>query len=126
MVLLPSTITLWLFALLCLHCITASDGKTSFYIKKNISCHASENINNIPKILCASKCRTHKKGPCIGFSHDKTTCELCMVCPKSSNYVPLNSHRPTYSSVQNFPVEHDKGKFKMYLNIIFNVYNYNH
>ena len=109
MVLLPSTIILWLFALLCLHGISASDVKSSFYTQTNISCHATENIDNIPEIRCAAKCSTQKERPCIGFSHNETNCELCMVCSNSSNYKPLNSGRTTYSSAENFPVEHDKG-----------------
>ena len=109
MALSPSPVILWLFALLCLHGVIASNEDRSFYAPENVSCHATENFVKIPKRMCAAKCSSKEKGLCIGFGHNETNCELCLVCPTSSNYESLNSDKTTYSSAISFVVEREKG-----------------
>ena len=104
-----------MFAMICLDlCDAIANDEGTFYIQGNVNCSATENLGNIPKIICGARCST-KDGPCIGFSHNQTNCELCMVCPISSNHEPLNSHGTTYSSALSFAVELDKGLFEFHL-----------
>ena len=93
--------------------ITSSRKLESFKYKKstNMKCYSRQNAGKATNIACAIKCKQRDDILCSGYSHNESTCEFCISCPKSVNLQTFVSTVNTLEAMaDDFTAQIQKGK----------------